>query len=69
MSLEQPIADEKRKITQKEYRTHTEEGDLWLLIEGKVYDVTKFKHPGGKRILLNEAGKDATKSFINQGHS
>ena len=30
--------------------------DLWLLIDNKVYDVTKFKHPGGKQILVANAG-------------
>ena len=31
---------------------HNTKESLWLLIEGKVYDVTDFKHPGGKQILL-----------------
>ena len=30
---------------------HTSREDMWLLIENKVYDVTKFGHPGGKQIL------------------
>lgn len=31
---------------------HNTKESLWLLIENKVYDVTNFKHPGGKQILL-----------------
>ena len=27
---------------------HNTKESLWLLIENKVYDVTNFKHPGGK---------------------
>ena len=31
---------------------HNTKDSCWLLIAGKVYDVTNFKHPGGKQILL-----------------
>lgn len=31
---------------------HNTKESLWLLIDNKVYDVTNFKHPGGKQILL-----------------
>ena len=31
---------------------HNTKESLWLLIDGKVYDVTTFKHPGGKQLLL-----------------
>lgn len=27
---------------------HNTKESCWLLIENKVYDVTEFKHPGGK---------------------
>lgn len=39
--------------------------DLWVVIHGKVYDLTKFlpEHPGGPRIILKYAGKDATNAF------
>jgi Cytochrome b5-like Heme/Steroid binding domain len=41
----------------------------WLVIDSKVYDVTKFSalHPGGTYVLLNEgvAGKDATTAFYS----
>lgn len=42
-----------------------------VVIEGKVIDVTKYQreHPGGKDILLENAGKDATEVFENTGHS
>ena len=35
---------------------HNTKESLWLLIDSKVYDVTNFKHPGGKQILLQNAG-------------
>ena len=42
---------------------------LWLLIDNKVYDVTNFKHPGSLKLLLNNAGTDATQAFEDIGHS
>lgn len=30
----------------EEIAEHNQPGDLWLLIHNKVYDVSKFKHPG-----------------------
>ena len=34
-----------------------------------MYDVTNFKHPGGKQILLQNAGMDATTQFEDIAHS
>lgn len=45
--------------------------DLLLLLNESVYDVTKYldDHPGGKDILLEVAGTDATEAFEEVGHS
>ena len=48
---------------------HNTKESLWLLIDSKVYDVTNFKHPGGKQILLQNAGQDATTQFEDISHS
>ena len=44
--------------------THNTAEDCWLLIDGKVYDVTDFvgKHPGGEA-LLEGCGIDATELY------
>jgi Cytochrome b5-like Heme/Steroid binding domain len=33
---------------------HNQDGDLWVIIDAKVYDLTKFAaiHPGGRAVLL-----------------
>lgn len=48
---------------------HNTKESCWLLIDQKVYDVTDFKHPGGKQILLSSTGQDATSAFDDIGHS
>ncbi|KAF8024521.1 hypothetical protein BT93_F1638 [Corymbia citriodora subsp. variegata] len=54
-----------------EVAKHTSRTDCWLIISGKVYDVTPFleDHPGGDEVLLNNTGKDATDDFEDVGHS
>ncbi|TYH95813.1 hypothetical protein ES332_A12G133200v1 [Gossypium tomentosum] len=50
---------------------HKDRNDCWLLISGKVYNVTQFleDHPGGDEVLLAASGKDATDDFEDVGHS
>ncbi|XAR60967.1 hypothetical protein NMG60_11034532 [Bertholletia excelsa] len=54
-----------------EVSEHNNSKDCWLVISGKVYDVTKFleDHPGGDEVLLSATGKDATDDFEDVGHS
>ncbi|KAG0082000.1 hypothetical protein BGZ92_011938 [Podila epicladia] len=50
---------------------HGSRDSLYLAVGGKVYDCTDFidEHPGGEEVLLDEAGRDATESFEDVGHS
>ena len=57
-----------RIITEEELQEHCVIGNCWMLIEGKVYDVSKFEHPGGKQILADNSGRDATREFLDVGH-
>jgi len=60
-----------RVIPASEVAQHTKDDDCWMIIHGKVYDVTGFlvDHPGGPEILTNEAGTDATAKFEEVFHS
>lgn len=53
-----------RDITMEELQKNDGENrDLWVLIHDKVYDLTKFKHPGGKEILMDPIGEDRGDEF------
>lgn len=55
-----------------EVKLHHTEGDCWIIIEGKVYDVSTYMddHPGGKEIFIeNSNGKDATEEYENADHT
>ncbi|XP_058786153.1 cytochrome b5-like [Vicia villosa] len=60
-----------RIFTLSQISQHKSNKNCWLVINGRVLDVTKFleEHPGGEEVILEVAGKDATKEFDAIGHS
>jgi len=52
------------EYTRAEVAKHASVDDCWIIVKGKVYDVTWFapEHPGG-RVIYTYGGKDATDVF------
>jgi L-lactate dehydrogenase (cytochrome) len=55
----------KNKLSGEEIAKHNSKESCWVVIHGKAYDVTDFipEHPGGPKIILKYAGKDATEEY------
>ena len=53
-----------RSIPWSEIAQHSTLDDLWIVVDGVVYDMTEFiqggDHPGGEDIPLEYGGKDAS---------
>ena len=58
-----------RKISMQEVECHNTPEDCWVVINGKVYDLSTFQttHPGGSQIITDHAGKDVSNLF-NEVH-
>lgn len=54
-----------QKYTMEEIKKHNQPDDLWMVVDGNVYDLTKYLdyHPGGPKKLMLGAGKDASSLF------
>ncbi|XDG06891.1 hypothetical protein ABKA04_006506 [Annulohypoxylon sp. FPYF3050] len=52
-------------ISAAEVEKHTTRESCWVVLYGNVYDVTEFlpEHPGGSKIILQLAGRDATEEY------
>jgi cytochrome b involved in lipid metabolism len=57
-------------VSRAELRKHRSQYDCWMVLHGKVYNVTKYipYHPGGFDEIMRGAGIDGTKLF-DDNHS
>jgi len=53
------------KISVSEIDKHATADDCWIVVNGKVYDLTTFapEHPGGPDMIYKYAGKDGSKTY------
>ncbi|KAH9003058.1 peroxisomal acyl-CoA-dehydrogenase [Lactarius hatsudake] len=61
------MSKELKELTREQVQQHNKDGDLWVIIDAKVYDLSRFAdlHPGGRAVLVDSdvAGQDATEAF------
>jgi nitrate reductase (NAD(P)H) len=57
--IKQDAGSPQKQFTREEIEKHDTEKDCWIVVDGKVYDVTSVLewHPGGKAAVLGHAGK------------
>lgn len=62
-NIDSTVDNNMKSYSMDEIAMHSTQGDCWLLIDGKVYDVSEYsRHPGGDAILEG-CGRDATTLF------
>ncbi|KAJ0123743.1 cytochrome b2 [Diaporthe amygdali] len=58
-------AKNEMQISSTELEKHSTRQDCWVAVHSKVWDLTDFldEHPGGAKILLSVAGRNATSEY------
>ena len=58
-------------LSMQEIAKHNNATSCWLLIDGKVYDVTSYiyQHPGNADTIIPTCGTDATKAYDTKGRT
>lgn len=63
MSSGQTVKKEIKPRTSEEVASHSNPQDCWLIIHGKVYDVSGWSGHPGSMVIFEACGKDATTQF------
>lgn len=54
------IGHVQHKFSAEDIALHNKKDDCWVIVKGKVYDVSHFDHPGGANAILGHGGEDVT---------
>jgi cytochrome b involved in lipid metabolism len=56
-------------LNKSQLAAHNTAGSCWLLISGKIYDVSNYltAHPGGADTIIQHCGTDSTEAFATRG--
>jgi cytochrome b involved in lipid metabolism len=68
-TVDQLVASGKSLVlSMNEIGKHNKQTDCWMLINGKVYNITSYfgSHPGGNSAMLATCGKDATDAYMTK---
>lgn len=62
-------ASQQLTLTTSQIATHNSLSNCWMIVSGKVYDVTRYitQHPGGASAITNLCGQDGTSGFQTKG--
>lgn len=65
LSNDSEIEPPSKLFSWEEIHKHTSRDDCWMVIQGKVYDVSSWvtRHPGGD-LIMQGAGREATAFFV-----
>lgn len=58
------------EFTMQDIAKHSNVKDCWILIDSKVYDITKYipRHPSPENVLTKYCGKDAKVGWETKDH-
>ncbi|MCK9351545.1 MAG: cytochrome b5-like heme/steroid binding domain-containing protein [Candidatus Paceibacterota bacterium] len=68
-AVNSPAASAQTTLAAAEIARHSTASDCWIIIGGKVYDVSGYatEHPGGAQNIESFCGKDGTEAFATKG--
>eukprot|EP00796_Vickermania_ingenoplastis_P006260 gene6260-4509_t len=68
---ELPESEREKVYTLEDIKDKNTRAEAWFVLHNKVYNITSFldNHPGGRDVLIHNAGKDASKAFDDNNHS